>query len=632
MKNLWAAVALPMMVVGPIAAGETEGGKKYALLVGVSEFEKTKLRNLPGARNDVEKLRDALIAGGFDSSHVTLMTNRETGVNKPTAANIRAAVRDLLKKTHEDDTVVVAFAGHGFQLKGGGGHFFAAADTLLDKAESMVALHTIYRDLAEAKPRRKLLMVDACRVDPFTDTADRKQLADKVEKGLKVDLPTGGNLVALFSCSESQASIEDRDLNHGVFFYYVIRGLRGDAVDKTGVVSVDSLTAFVRPQVEKHVREKWKDKQEPMLKTAGEIGLFALIRPGDSPKYQALLGEAQKLTASGKKADAIAKLTEAIAENPRGAAAYLKRGQLHRDQKMFNEALDDFDQVLTLEPGNAEAIGDRGWTSFAAGDKNEAVRQLKRAIALRPADEDLTRMLGYLYIVQDKFDDAVNVYSRIIDANPGLAQAYHDRATAYFNMKKYEDAMKDYDRAVDLDPHSIRFRDDRSDLAGIMNNFSVAFKDAERAKEVTQFGAPANDVGEQIAVRTHIYEGDYYRGRGEFDKANQSYKAAGTLVERMQGAQVEQFERKLENNPLFRQNMERLYNRFEDAAQRGNIIQANAAFNEMIGKLPPAMKAEARREWQEYQKELREEQRQERGGIFGPKPQPGGRPGGKGRP
>ena len=366
-----------------------------------------------------------------------------------------------------------------------------------------------------------------------------------------------------------------------------------------------------------------------LLKTAGEVGLFPLIRPGDSPKYQTLLGEAQKLASEGKKAEAVQKLNEAIAENPRGAEAYLRRGRLHRDLKKFEEALDDFDQALTLEPGNAGAIGDRGWTSYEAGDKNEALRQLKRAIALRPADEDLARLLGYLYIVQDKNEEAIGVYTRIIDANPGLAQAYHDRATALFNLKKYDEAIKDYDRAVDLDPHSIRFRDDRADLAGITNNFTVAFKDAERAKEVVKYGATASDVGDQIAVRTHIYEGDYHRGRGDSERANQSYGKAGTLAEKIQSAQADQFDRKLETNALFRQNMERLYNRFEDAAQKGNVIQANARFNEMIGKMPPAMKAQAREEWKEYQKELRDEQRQERPGIFGPRPQPGG---GGGRP
>jgi hypothetical protein len=39
-------------------------------------------------------------------------------------------------------------------------------------------------------------------------------------------LPSG---VVAFGCSEGQEAFEDDDLRHGVFFHYVLEGLRGKA-------------------------------------------------------------------------------------------------------------------------------------------------------------------------------------------------------------------------------------------------------------------------------------------------------------------------------------------------------------------------------------------------------------------
>ena len=45
--------------------------------------------------------------------------------------------------------------------------------------------------------------------------------------------PPGG-VAALFSCSEGQVAYEDDDLKHGVFFHFVIQGLKGKADEESG--------------------------------------------------------------------------------------------------------------------------------------------------------------------------------------------------------------------------------------------------------------------------------------------------------------------------------------------------------------------------------------------------------------
>jgi serine/threonine protein kinase len=53
----------------------------------------------------------------------------------------------------------------------------------------------------------------------------------------------------MLSCSRGQFSFESRNLRHGVFFYYVIKGLRGEAANEHGNVTWDDLCRYTQREV-----------------------------------------------------------------------------------------------------------------------------------------------------------------------------------------------------------------------------------------------------------------------------------------------------------------------------------------------------------------------------------------------
>jgi formylglycine-generating enzyme required for sulfatase activity len=88
--------------------------------------------------------------------------------------------------------------------------------------------------------------VDACRDDP---AAGRKVDVDNVPR------PPKGT-AALFSCASGQRAFETDKLGgkgHGLFFHFVLEGLRGEAKNLDGEVSWDDLTTYVRRQVPRTV-------------------------------------------------------------------------------------------------------------------------------------------------------------------------------------------------------------------------------------------------------------------------------------------------------------------------------------------------------------------------------------------
>jgi TPR repeat protein len=244
-------VVIPFLHTSPV--GAAPDGKRYALLVGVREYDHARLPELKHTEHDVEELATILRDknAGFDK--VTLLTTTRGKDNKallPTAANIRAAIKQLLAGKTKRDLVLVGLAGHGVQLRikgddGGKGKneaFFCPADAQLNDASTMVGLTQLFNGLDACGARVKLLLVDACRNDPHES---RNVDIDTVPH------PPRGT-AALFSCASGQRAFETAKLGkkgHGVFFHFVLEGLKGAAMNEGKEVTWERLTEYVRKQV-----------------------------------------------------------------------------------------------------------------------------------------------------------------------------------------------------------------------------------------------------------------------------------------------------------------------------------------------------------------------------------------------
>jgi formylglycine-generating enzyme required for sulfatase activity len=232
-------------------------GKKVALLIGVRLYEE-QFTHLDYTENDVEALDVLLRKDGYK---VVLMTQRSAQEKKslkltPTAANIQRELKTVLDpETRTDkDTVVIAFSGHGLQLKGEAEHYFCPQDADLDKLASLISLSNLYKQMGKCPARMKVLFADACRAEPvkggvkFGVTRIEKEATPQTVK------PEGG-IAAFFSCGPKQFSYESKELKHGVFFHYLIQGLEGKAANSKGEVTLEGLAAYVKSEVKDQVKE-----------------------------------------------------------------------------------------------------------------------------------------------------------------------------------------------------------------------------------------------------------------------------------------------------------------------------------------------------------------------------------------
>src|SRR5260370_27547088 len=96
------------------AAPET--GKKYALLVGINEYDHAKLPALKYAENDAADLAVVLRKAGYEVIVLIGAEGKKDAARSPTKVNIEKSLAALLKKYQKGDTILLAFAGHGLQF------------------------------------------------------------------------------------------------------------------------------------------------------------------------------------------------------------------------------------------------------------------------------------------------------------------------------------------------------------------------------------------------------------------------------------------------------------------------------------------------------------------------------------
>ena len=125
-----------------------------------------------------------------------------------TITEMRRALRDFTDKTRDADIAVVFYAGHGIEVDGT--NYLLPVDTALERdtdvEDEALALDRIVK-IMEPVRRLRLVILDACRDNPFTRTMKRTLSSRSVGRGLgKVEVQTSDTLIAFAAKAGSTAS------------------------------------------------------------------------------------------------------------------------------------------------------------------------------------------------------------------------------------------------------------------------------------------------------------------------------------------------------------------------------------------------------------------------------------------
>jgi len=480
----------------------------YALVVGIAKY-----KNLPAKAQlqypdrDAADMYSTLIsekAGQFPAEGVHELINEQA-----TLANLKQQLETWLPSvTGPSDRVFIYFAGHGFIS--GGKAYLAPYD--MDPTKIAATSYPM-DELGQVIGNRihgkwKVLLTDACHSGAITPEDDTAQL----NKSL---LDLNSSMFSLTASRDREQSFESSQWGggHGIFTYYVIQGLRGEAdTSGDGVVTADELAEYVHTNVRlathllqnptsdrgsfdpnmvlaynpgsstargcsgtncaeqlrygTFVIETNMDDVEVWL-DGKSLGIFKKgvpqRFPGLTPGPHTLKGAHQGYEPDGPREEQIypgqdTTVTVRIlfAQRRNHAAQEIFDRGLDRYNRGFaanyRVAADDFEKALAIDPEYSQAALYLGRTYHALYEEDKAKASLQKAIEIDPAY--LEARLSYAAVLLDtgELDEAIRQLDAVAKQDPQSGMAAYLQSQAFLRKGSYPQAVDAGERAVRITP------------------------------------------------------------------------------------------------------------------------------------------------------------------------------------
>ncbi|MCW5977363.1 MAG: tetratricopeptide repeat protein [Bryobacteraceae bacterium] len=624
------------------AESQIEGGQTFAVLIGVSKYQKLPEELwLQFADSDATVFDRHLRSprgGGVLPENMAVLTN-----DKATTAAVRNAFETLLKgRAGKKDTIIILIAGHGtVEAPGSKAAFILTYDSDPQDLASTALPMADMQDLLEeqvANVARVVLFVDVCRAGTI-GTIKSTTVNSSVERLAESE----GEVFGLMASRPKELSYEGPQFGggHGAFSYYLLKALEGEAdKDKDGIVNVNELIEYVRDQVAQATGDKQHPRDfgtmgnavplsfpsKPGIETAhyikvldsgGNPALFASGAPllpsadVDEKPFADAVASGRLLPEQPDNAfDALSSLRSQLSpslylrrENQLRIALedraqqvllrYLEGDETPQTKEQFASAAKDIVAATRLTPESllldARLSFFRGREILFDKEYKRAADLLERAIRLDPMGAYSYNALGIAYLEQGNYEGAAPAFRDAISRAPHWAYPVHNLALTYFEMGDYAAAIRSYQQAIRLRPGD----------SYLPYNLGLVYQKLNRRREAEASYRQAMTLAPNSAEPLNAL-GSLKASTGKFDEAERLYREALTKDPELLPARhnlalllAERKERQEEAIRLWRANLERAPDHLpsrlglaELLARRGDIQPAIAEYRAVASQKP----------------------------------------------
>jgi uncharacterized caspase-like protein len=211
---------LLLAIASWLGCGVAHADRRVALVIGNSVYKN--VPRLSNPVNDAELVGGMFKRAGFDSVDVKL----DLG-----APDMRKALREFGTKARNAEIAVIYYAGHGIEVDGN--NYLIPTDAVLETDTDVYdEAFPLDRVLVTIEPARqlRLIILDACRDNPFAKAMKRTLASRAIGRGLAKVEPTGPNTMIAFA-AKAGSTASDGDSKNSPFTAALVERLPTPGLD-----------------------------------------------------------------------------------------------------------------------------------------------------------------------------------------------------------------------------------------------------------------------------------------------------------------------------------------------------------------------------------------------------------------
>jgi Flp pilus assembly protein TadD len=319
-------------------------------------------------------------------------------------------------------------------------------------AEMNRQLVELQQKLAESKKRNDYLAAKAAELDVQLDDASiqlQAAMLTGVNSEESVTLARENELLRNIVVRERQEEARRDETRNLVLTELGTLKIRSETLIKQ--------IEFLAQPVTKLSGEELALFRQPVVSVADQhAGLFkaSFVFEKKAAANSMSTAKAQTDTRSGGQNDERTNRREpSKADVPPKIQGLVRAAKKNFQQGNFRAAEKQYQQILTDDPNNIDALSNLGAIYVRSGKLSSAESTLKKAVAIAPDNDFLLTTLGVVQYRQSKFDDAIVELTKAITINPKSATAHNYLGIAASQKGRQQEAEKEILQALASNPN-----------------------------------------------------------------------------------------------------------------------------------------------------------------------------------
>lgn len=173
------------------------------------------------------------------------------------------------------------------------------------------------------------------------------------------------------------------------------------------------------------------------------------------------------------------------------ARAYLNRGELYKNEKKYQQAIDCYNEAIRINVADYEGYTNRGNVYFEMNRQDLAFADYKIALSINPNYAPAMDNIGAIFGLRLQYDSSLVYLSKALAASPNYAPSYRNRGLVHVELGRYENAVRDFQKVLEY----------HSNDPDIMNMIGICYRNIGRYNEAMSI------INDAIAIKPdpHFY-------------------------------------------------------------------------------------------------------------------------------